>query len=157
MKTSISKLPSLRADLSKTGMWGSMSFYSTSHLSMGPSHIINRFLVMRNVPYVNISCEVSSETLISSLNLAGDKTYRSDTHVIHFDGNYPLSMPVWGLSWVNSLLRLPFAWLQEHLTCKNMFITALGKKLLIKNLIKIRLKNSLLWFLVVQGGSVSPR
>ena len=47
------------------------------------------FLVMREVPYVNEHKEVLMGALISSLNLAGDKTLAPDTHVVHFDGVYP--------------------------------------------------------------------
>ena len=46
-------------------------------------------LLMREVPYVNSKREVLQGTLISTLNLAGDQTRQPDTHVIHFDGEYP--------------------------------------------------------------------
>ena len=46
-------------------------------------------LVMREVPYVNERKEVLTGTLISSLNMAGDQTRAPDTHVVHFDGDYP--------------------------------------------------------------------
>lgn len=51
--------------------------------------IAGGFLVMRNVPYVDKCRKVQSGTLISSLTLAGDQTRCPDTHVIHFDGEYP--------------------------------------------------------------------
>ncbi len=51
--------------------------------------VVGGFLVMRNVPYVDKSREVRNGILISSLTLAGDQTRRPDTHVIHFDGEYP--------------------------------------------------------------------
>lgn len=51
--------------------------------------IVGGFLVVRNVPYVDKSREVRSGTLISSLTLAGDQTRRPDTHVVHFDGEFP--------------------------------------------------------------------
>ena len=51
--------------------------------------VIGGFLVMRDVPYVDSKCEVQMGTLISSLTLAGDQTRRPDTHVIHFDGDFP--------------------------------------------------------------------
>ncbi len=46
-------------------------------------------LVMREVPYVDAQCQVRKGTLISSLNMAGDETRAPDTHVVHFDGDYP--------------------------------------------------------------------
>ncbi|MFK4488899.1 ThiF family adenylyltransferase [Bradyrhizobium sp. USDA 336] len=46
-------------------------------------------LLMREIPYVNGQRQVRSGTIISSLNMAGDKTQRPDTHVVHFDGEYP--------------------------------------------------------------------
>jgi hypothetical protein len=48
------------------------------------------FLVMR-VPYVSANGEVRLGSLISSLTLAGDVTQRPDTHVVHWDGDYPCS------------------------------------------------------------------
>lgn len=47
------------------------------------------FLVMRDVPYVDASRQVRRGVLISSLTLAGDQTRPPDTHVVHFDGDYP--------------------------------------------------------------------
>ena len=47
------------------------------------------FLVMREVPYVNSERQVRIGTLISSLTMAGDETRTPDTHVIHFDGDFP--------------------------------------------------------------------
>ena len=49
------------------------------------------FLIMRDVPYVDVQKEVRTGTLISSLNLAGDETRTPDTHVVYFDGDYPCS------------------------------------------------------------------
>lgn len=46
-------------------------------------------LIMRDVPYVNAERKVLTGTLISSLNMAGNVTQKPDTHVIHFDGEYP--------------------------------------------------------------------
>lgn len=51
--------------------------------------IVGGFLVMREVPYVDANRKVRKGTLISSLALAGDQTRSPDTHVIHFDGEYP--------------------------------------------------------------------
>lgn len=47
------------------------------------------FLVLREVPYVDCKRQVKSGSLISTLNLAGEVTKAPDTHVIHFDGDYP--------------------------------------------------------------------
>jgi hypothetical protein len=46
-------------------------------------------LVMREVPYVDARREVRTGTLISSLTLAGDETRTPDTHVVHWDGDFP--------------------------------------------------------------------
>lgn len=51
--------------------------------------VIGGFLVMREIPYVNREGRVLRGTLISSLALAGDETRVPDTHVIHFDGDFP--------------------------------------------------------------------
>lgn len=51
--------------------------------------IVGGFLVMREVPYVDGRKQVRTGTLISSLTLAGDVARRPDTHVVHFDGDYP--------------------------------------------------------------------
>lgn len=51
--------------------------------------VVGGLLVMRDVPYVDAKRQVRTGTLISSLTLAGDQTRRPDTHVIHFDGEYP--------------------------------------------------------------------
>ena len=44
---------------------------------------------MREVPYVDAQRQVRKGVLISSLALSGDVTRRPDTHVVHFDGDYP--------------------------------------------------------------------
>ncbi|WP_363233907.1 DUF6791 domain-containing protein, partial [Mesorhizobium sp.] len=46
-------------------------------------------LVMREVPYVDAHRKVRVGTLISSLTLAGDRTRKPDTHVVHWDGDFP--------------------------------------------------------------------
>lgn len=51
--------------------------------------VVGGFLVMREVPYVDADRKVRRGTLISSLALAGDQTRQPDTHVMHFDGDYP--------------------------------------------------------------------
>ena len=58
-------------------------------------------LVMREVPYVDARREVRIGTLISSLTLAGDATRRPDTHVVHWDGDFPCradGTPIQGIS-----------------------------------------------------------
>ena len=51
--------------------------------------IQSNYLVIRNVPYVNSNREIMYGTLVSDLKLAGNITTKPDTHVIHFDGEYP--------------------------------------------------------------------
>src|SRR5690606_9704954 len=51
--------------------------------------LVGSYLVMREVPYVDKHRRVRKGTLISTLALAGDTTRPPDTHVIHFDGDYP--------------------------------------------------------------------
>lgn len=46
-------------------------------------------LLMRDVPYVDSTRCVRLGTLISSLNMAGDQTQAPETHVMHFDGEFP--------------------------------------------------------------------
>jgi hypothetical protein len=58
-------------------------------------------LVMREVPYVDAHREVRIGTLISSLTLAGDETRTPDTHVVHWDGDFPCradGTPIQGIS-----------------------------------------------------------
>ena len=45
--------------------------------------------MLREVPYVDTNLRGRKGTLIASLALAGDQTRPPDTHVIHFDGDYP--------------------------------------------------------------------
>ncbi len=51
--------------------------------------IVSGFLVMRSVPYVNSKQEVKLGDLVSELTLAGDKTIKPNTHVVHFTGEHP--------------------------------------------------------------------
>ncbi len=51
--------------------------------------VVGGLLVMREVPYVDAKRQVQMGTLISSLTMAGDQTRRPDTHVMHFDGDFP--------------------------------------------------------------------
>jgi hypothetical protein len=46
-------------------------------------------LLVHDVPYVNIRRQVDKGTLVSTLNLAGEKTTRPDTHVSYFIGGVP--------------------------------------------------------------------
>jgi len=59
------------------------------------------YLVMRDVPYVDAHRQVRTGTLISSLTLAGDQTRTPDTHVVHWDGDFPCQAdgtPIQGIS-----------------------------------------------------------
>ncbi len=47
------------------------------------------FLLLKDVPYVNVRREVSRGTLVSKLNLAGDVTAKPDTHAAFFTGECP--------------------------------------------------------------------
>src|SRR5262245_48690944 len=47
------------------------------------------FLLVRDVPYVDSTRAIRVGCLISSLNMAGDRTLSPDTHVVHFDGEHP--------------------------------------------------------------------
>jgi hypothetical protein len=47
------------------------------------------YLVMREIPYVDERRQLRIGTLISSLTLAGDQTRTPDTHVVHWDGDFP--------------------------------------------------------------------
>jgi hypothetical protein len=51
--------------------------------------IVGGLLLMREVPYLNSQRQVKTGTLISSLTMAGDETRPPDTHVMHWDGEYP--------------------------------------------------------------------
>ncbi|WP_407792378.1 ThiF family adenylyltransferase [Pigmentiphaga litoralis] len=51
--------------------------------------IEGNLLVMREVPYVDDQRRVRTGTLVSGLDLAGDQTRRPETHVIHWDGDFP--------------------------------------------------------------------
>lgn len=59
------------------------------------------YLVMREVPYVDAHKQVRIGTLISSLTLAGDDTRTPDTHVVHWEGDFPCradGAPIQGIS-----------------------------------------------------------
>ncbi len=59
------------------------------------------YLVMRDVPYADARREVRTGTLISTLALAGDETQKPDTHVVHWNGDFPCradGTPIQGIS-----------------------------------------------------------
>lgn len=51
--------------------------------------IVGGLLLLRDVPYVNSQRQVKLGTLVSSLTMAGDETRPPDTHVMHWNGEYP--------------------------------------------------------------------
>ena len=51
--------------------------------------VVNGYIIMRDVPYLNSNRQVLRGTLISNLILAGQVTSRPDTHVAFFAGEYP--------------------------------------------------------------------
>jgi len=51
--------------------------------------IIDGYLFVRDIPYVNSSREIARGTLITTLVLAGDMTASPDTHVAYFVGAQP--------------------------------------------------------------------
>ena len=51
--------------------------------------VVDGFLVMREVPYVDSQRRVQRGTLISNLTMAGNDTRPPNPHTIHFDGEYP--------------------------------------------------------------------
>src|SRR5947207_598319 len=51
--------------------------------------IVNGYLLISHVPYVNSHKEVAYGTLISRLDLAGDTTVRPSDHVALWAGDYP--------------------------------------------------------------------
>jgi len=46
-------------------------------------------LLVHHVPYLNSTREINYGTLVSTLNLAGDKTISPETHVVYFIGDHP--------------------------------------------------------------------
>ncbi|MGE0112170.1 ThiF family adenylyltransferase [Aquabacterium sp.] len=58
-------------------------------------------LVMLEVPYVDAQRRVRFGTLVSSLDLAGDRTRKPETHVMQWDGDFPCNAdgtPLSGIS-----------------------------------------------------------
>lgn len=63
--------------------------------------IKGNFLVTLEVPYVNAQRQVRFGTLISTLDLAGDRTRKPETHVMNWDGDFPCNAdgtPLQGIS-----------------------------------------------------------
>lgn len=52
-------------------------------------HVEDGFLVVTSIPYVNGRKEIKHGNLVSELTLAGDRTAKPSTHVIHFVGSHP--------------------------------------------------------------------
>lgn len=80
---------SLNADLARLRLEG---YFMLIH---------GNLLVMREVPYVDAQRRVRTGALVSSLDLAGDRTRKPETHVIHWDGDFPCSaegVPLQGIS-----------------------------------------------------------
>ena len=48
-------------------------------------------LLVHRIPYVNSSSEIGEGVLVTDLDLAGDKTVKPRSHVIHFIGDQPES------------------------------------------------------------------
>ena len=63
--------------------------------------IQGNILVMLEVPYVDAQRRVRIGTLASSLDLAGDRTRKPETHVLNWDGDFPCNAdgtPLQGIS-----------------------------------------------------------
>lgn len=46
-------------------------------------------LLIHNVPYVNSQKRIKYGTIVSTLNISGDKTLKPETHVVYFQGEVP--------------------------------------------------------------------
>lgn len=51
--------------------------------------IVNTYLLVKHVPYVNDTKNIAYGILISTLDLAGDKTVKPKSHVVLWAGSYP--------------------------------------------------------------------
>lgn len=51
--------------------------------------ILNGYLLVRDVPYVGSGAQVKRGTLVSNLELAGDRTVRPQDHTMKFIGDFP--------------------------------------------------------------------
>lgn len=47
------------------------------------------YLIIHHIPYVNPKKEIHFGSLVTSLTLNGNRTFKPDTHVIHFIGEHP--------------------------------------------------------------------
>jgi hypothetical protein len=54
--------------------------------------VTGAFLLVHDVPYVNVKKEIAIGTLVSKLDLAGDQTARPESHVAHFQGQHPCNI-----------------------------------------------------------------
>lgn len=81
-------------------------------------HIRGGFLVMSEVPYVDAQKRVRVGVLISSLTMAGDRTLVPDTHVVHFDGEYPCGpdgTPIRAISHQSGVFKLGHGLMARHM------------------------------------------
>jgi hypothetical protein len=79
--------------------------------------VVGGLLLLREVPYVNSQRLVKTGTLISSLTMAGDETRPPDTHVMHWDGDYPCNpdgSPIKEISHQTGLVELGHAVKAQH-------------------------------------------
>jgi hypothetical protein len=51
--------------------------------------IKDAYLLVNHIPYINSAKEIKYGTLVSTLNLSGEKTIKPETHVINFIGDFP--------------------------------------------------------------------
>lgn len=51
--------------------------------------IMNGFLIVHNIPYVNSSKEIHEGRIITELTLSGNQTSKPRTHVVYFEGEIP--------------------------------------------------------------------
>jgi hypothetical protein len=71
--------------------------------------IVADHLVIRNVPYVNAAKQVRRGTLVSTLDMAGNKTVRPTTHIMTFAGEAPCDKNGAEIVMVNEKQRKPIA------------------------------------------------
>lgn len=51
--------------------------------------IVDKHLLVRNIPYVNCNKEIKRGTLVTTLNYSGEKTLKPETHIVFFEGEFP--------------------------------------------------------------------
>lgn len=79
--------------------------------------IQGNLLVMREVPYVDALRCVRTGTLVTTLDLAGDQTRKLETHVIHWDGDFPCNAngaPLQGISHASPNTDLGYGLTARH-------------------------------------------